>query len=171
MTNRLLILLMILFIGITSSCGMEQLQKDSSFIKELPELTNINCRFKQEKHLKNINKLIISGGDFSFDKNKGVVFKTKYPIKSVVYYNNYDYKELNDIMNAISTKNYSVIQKVFDIYFEKNNNKWVLKLLPKQKTQVCDIISFISISGDKNINKIVISMLNGNKTVLWFLTN
>jgi hypothetical protein len=43
--------------------------------KILPNLDDIDCKFKQEKVLKNINKPLISGGNFSFKKNEGIFVK------------------------------------------------------------------------------------------------
>lgn len=170
MKNKFVILLICLSFSVIVAAS-ESPQNISSFIDELPILNSINCRFKQEKYLKNVNRVIVSGGNFSFKKNAGVCFETTYPIKYTVSYNNRDYKQINDIISAISTKNYSALQKEFDFYFTKKNHCWNLKLVPNKKSQVYDIIESITIIGEKNINKITILLLNGNKTILWFLTN
>ena len=71
---------------------------------QIPEMQSIKCKFKQEKTMPNISKPLISSGDFEFVKNKGVYFNTTYPIKSSVDYTNKNYKQVNDIVNAISAK-------------------------------------------------------------------
>ena len=140
----------------------------STFIDELPKMSSITCEFKQEKHLKNISKPIISGGNFKFIKDKGVYFETLYPIKSTVSYTDKDYKQINNIIVAISNKKYSKLEKEFAFYFLKEKNTWTLGLKPKANTQTSNYINHITITGTNKIDKINISLMNGNSTVLWF---
>lgn len=136
--------------------------------KQLPELENIKCKFRQEKHLKNISKPLISSGNFEFIKNKGVYFYTLEPIISTTDYTNKNYKQINDIVNAISTKKYSKIEKEFNFYYEKKKNIWSLGIKPKKNSGAYDFISSITIEGTDYIQKIEIQQTNGNSTVLWF---
>ena len=136
--------------------------------KQIPELNSIKCKFKQEKHLQNIQKPLISGGDFEFKKNEGVYFYTTYPVKSTQNYTNKNYKQINDIINGISSKRYSKLEKEFDFYFEGNGKNWTLGLKPKKDSSAQNYISSIIISGGDYIKQITISQTNGNKTILWF---
>ena len=135
---------------------------------QIPELNSIKCKFKQEKHLQNIQKPLISGGEFEFKKNEGVYFYTTYPIKSTTNYTNKNYKQINDIVSGISAKKYTKLKKEFDFYYEKNGMKWTLGLTPKKESKAFNYISSIKIEGDDYIQKIDISQTNGNKTLLWF---
>lgn len=133
----------------------------------LPKLSSIKCAFKQEKYLNNIQKPIVSGGDFVFKKDEGVYFYTKYPIQSKVDYTNKNYKQINDIINAISSKKYSKIEKEFKFYYQKKSNSWTMGMKPQKASRTADYISYISISGEDYINKIEIVQTNGNKTIIW----
>ena len=136
--------------------------------KQLPKLESIKCNFKQEKYLKNVQKPLISGGEFEFIKNKGVYFKTTYPIHSQTNYTNKNYRQINDVINAIFTKKYSRLEKEFNFYFSKNSQNIELGMRPKQKSQCYDYILSITLNINDYIQKIEIRQTNGNKTVLWF---
>ena len=138
-----------------------------SVIDNLPELNNINCTFKQEKQLRNIEKPIISEGNFQYIKNEGIIFETLKPIKSTVSYTNKNYKQINDIVLAISKKKYSKLEKEFDVFFHKNNS-WELGLKPKKSSSAEEYLNSITIKGNDYINQIIISMKNGNITTIWF---
>lgn len=143
----------------------------SSFINELPNLNNnIDCKFKQEKHIANVARPIVSGGNFKFVKDKGVYFETTYPVKTNVSYTNKDYKQINDIILAISSRKYSKLEKEFNFFYKKDKENWILALKPKEDSQIIDYISSITICGEISINKISINLKNGNSTILWFIT-
>ena len=88
--------------------------------KEEP-LNNISCKFRQEKQTSNI--LLKSSGDFVFDKSKGVTFYTTYPIKSTTSYSTREYRQINNVITAISNKSYSRLEKDFKFYFQKENDQ------------------------------------------------
>lgn len=138
-----------------------------SIIPKLPELNDITCKFKQEKIIPDIDKALISSGDFKFIKNEGVYFYINYPVQSTVDYTNKNYKQINDVIKAIASKKYKKLEKEFDFYFENmNNNNWKLGLKPKEKT--AEFLSSIIIEGSDYIQKIKIEMINGNITTIWF---
>ena len=139
-----------------------------SFINKLPAFKTLKCKFKQEKYLKNIEKPIYSSGDFKFVQNVGVYFDTTYPIKNHFEYTNKDYRQINDIILAISNKKYSKIEKEFDFYFSEEKENWDLKLIPKKNTKTNNFLNLIEIKGKDQIDKITIDMTSGNKTVIWF---
>ncbi len=136
--------------------------------KQIPKIGSIKCKFRQEKFLQNISKPLISSGDFEFIENKGVYFHTLYPIESTVDYTNKNYKQINDIVNAIPAKKYSRLEKEFDFFYEENGNKWTLGMKPKKNSNAYNYISSITLDGSDYINKIRIQQTNGNKTILWF---
>lgn len=139
-----------------------------SISKYIPKMGSIKCKFKQEKYLKNIEKPLVSSGDFEFAEKNGVYFYTKYPVQSTVDYTNKNYKQINDIVNAVSTKKYSKLEKEFSFYYEGNSKKWSLGMKPKKDSNAYNYLSAITIEGSDYINKISIQQTNGNKTVLWF---
>ena len=135
---------------------------------KIPQMKSIQCKFKQEKHLKNIQKPLVSNGDFEFIENKGVYFHTKYPVESTVDYTNKNYKQINDIVKAISTKKYSKLEKEFDFYYQGKTDNWTFGMKPKINSGAFNYISNITLSGADYITKISISQTNGNKTIIWF---
>lgn len=168
--KKISILFFIIFL-FCSFCSAEVFdnKKDLSYItKQIPEFGSIKCKFKQEKHLKNVQRPLISGGDFEFKKNEGVYFYTTYPIQSTTNYTNKNYKQINEIINGISAKKYSKLEKEFDFYFDSIGENWTLGLKPKKESSAFDYITSIKIDGSDYIKRIVISQKNGNETVLWF---
>ncbi len=163
----LLICLLLLPINCHASVYDNKIEA-KDLVKELPELNNVECKFKQERILKNIDKPLLSSGNFKFDKKQGIFFETTYPIKSVTSYTNKDYEQINDIILAISNKKYSKLDNTFDFYYQKNGEIWTLGLKPKVKTGIDKYINSITIEGKENINKIVIAMKDGSKTTQWF---
>lgn len=134
-------------------------------VKELPELNSINCTFRQEKQISGM--IIKSSGDFKFEKGRGVTFYTTYPIKSTTSYTSKEYSRINDVINAISSKSYSRLEKDFKFYFE-NGSSWKLGLLTKQSSRLFNYLKSIEIEGNKNITKIVILNADSTKTSIWF---
>ena len=169
MKNKLFLTFLVLFFSLTARADVfDYPSKISSFIYEIPEVTNITCDFKQQKDIKDVKKPLVSGGTFTFDKEKGITFATLYPVKSTVSYNNKDYKQINDVIKAISDKKYSKIESEFDFYFQKEKDKWKLGLKPKTSSKSKELLSSIEIYGSAQIDKIIIRTQNGNKTTIWF---
>lgn len=139
-----------------------------SISKNVPKMGSIKCKFKQEKYLRNIEKPLVSSGDFEFAEKNGVYFYTKYPVQSTVDYTNKNYKQINDIVNAVSTKKYSKLEKEFNFYYQGNSEKWALGMKPKKNSNAYNYVSAITIDGSDYIHKISIQQINGNMTVLWF---
>ena len=135
-------------------------------VKELPELNSIKCKFRQEKQISNI--LLKSSGDFTFDKGKGVIFYTTFPVKSTTSYTSCEYRQINSVIAAISNKSYSRLQKDFKFYFHREAQRWELGLIPKSGTPAYDYLKSIEINGRENIDKIVILTCDKTKTTIWF---
>ena len=136
--------------------------------KQIPDLKSIKCTFREEKNLVNIEKPLVSGGDFEFIKGKGVYFHTKYPVESSVSYTASGYKRINDIINAIASKRYSKLEKEFNFYYEKNDIVWSIGLKPKKNSDAYNYINSVILYGTSYINRIIINQTNGNKTSIWF---
>ncbi len=137
-------------------------------VQKLPALESVKCKFKQEKTVQNLAKPLISGGDFEFVKDKGVYFHTTYPIEASVDYTGKNYKQINDIVNAISTKKYSRLEKEFNFYHTGTTDNWTLGMKPKEESAAANYISSITVKGSSYISGIEILQTNGNKTVIWF---
>lgn len=169
MTKYILVFVFIIFCSQSVFANVfNHPQKLSVIATNLPELNNISCKFRQEKTFNNSNVKIYSSGDFNFTKNKGITFHTTYPTDFTTTYNSSEYKQINDIINAISTKSYSKIEKIFQFYFENTNNIWHFGLIPKQNHQCSKYISSIEIQGMQYITKIVITTKNAGTTTIRF---
>ena len=170
MKNKILAIIL-LYLSFVLTCNATVYNNKISakeLSKILPTLNDIDCKFKQEKVLKNINKPLISGGNFSFKKQEGIFFDTTYPIKTTTSYTNKDCEQINDIIMAISNKKFTKLDSKFNFYYEKLENIWILGLRPKEKTNIDKYIDSITIKGLDNIQEIVILMKDGSKTTQWF---
>ncbi len=163
-----LIICFLFFILSCSASVYDHKTNAKVLMKELPVLNNIECTFKQEKILKNIEKPLISGGNFKFDKSRGVFFETTYPIRTITSYTNKDYEQINDIILAISNRQYSKLDNAFDLYYQKNTEDWTLGLVPKGTTILDKYVGSITIDGSDYIKKIVIDFRDGSRTTQWF---
>ena len=170
-TRVILAFIFLIFLSITLSSQATVYENKISateLSKILPTLDNINCKFKQEKVLKNIEKPLLSEGNFSFIKQQGIFFETTYPIKSTTSYTNKDCEQINDIIMAISNKKFSKLDNKFDLYYKEKNGLWTLGLKPKPNTGADKYIDSITIEGIELITKIIILMKDGSKTTQWF---
>lgn len=125
----------------------------------IPQFDNINSCFTQTKTVPNSPAVLKSGGCFTFDKNKGVVFHTEYPVKMTTSYDRNE--KVNRIINDVINKNYCSLEKNFNFYFSKSNI-WELGLIPKS-SHMKKYIKSLYISGKNNIN--VIEIRNVDSTV------
>ncbi len=136
----------------------------------IPVFENASCKFSQEKLMKTSNSSLKSNGNFTFLKNKGVIFETTYPIHSTSSYTSGQNRIVNSIVNSISNKNYSYIEKNFDIFYVQNNNSWIMGLKPKKEKQTAGEMNYIQIFGrtdNKNgiINKLIIDTKSIRTTI------
>ena len=159
---------LMMFTQIANADLFEKSVKIEDFVNLLPEMKTISCKFKQTKYLSNIAKPIISSGNFKFIEKEGVYFETLYPIKTTISYTNKDYKQINDIILAISQKKYSKINKDFNYYFNKNETSWKLGLKPKPESPANNYIVSILIEGKDNIEKMKLQFKNGSSTIICF---
>ncbi len=134
--------------------------------EKLPPLNNITCKFTQEKTFK--NKTVKSGGNFEFIKDKGVIFETLYPVKSTSTYTSEGNKQISGIITGIANKNYSYINKNFNLFYISSAANWTLALKPKEKSPAFGQLESITINGTKSINKMIIETTNGVTTEINF---
>lgn len=137
--------------------------------ENLPAFSDSSCKFTQEKSMRNNSTGEIklkSGGNFKFEKDKGVTFETLYPVKSVSSYTSAQNKQVSSIIKAIANKNYTYLERNFDIYFQKNNAKvWELALKPKKDNKASAQLKSITIKGQRVIEYMVIDTLNSKTSI------
>lgn len=158
------------FVIVLSANASEEVfnHKVSTDVIEIAPFRDVVCKFEQEKTIPTSNTTIKSGGDFKFVLKKGVIFETLYPVKYTTSYTSKENKYVNDIIVGISKKNFSQIEKTFEIHYMKQDEKWVLGLVPKTETPASLQLKNIIIWGEKDINRIFINTLNNGSTKLKF---
>lgn len=135
---------------------------------QMPEYKNVSCKFTQTKSIPNSNAYIKSGGNFKFDVKSGVIFDTLYPVKSTTAYTTEQSKRVSDIIVAISRKDYSYINKNFDVFYVKNPNSWQVALKPKKSSKISNVMNSIVIDGSTYINRLEINTLKSGSTKINF---
>ncbi len=171
-------ILCILFLLLVTGLGTMRANADSIFnhqitakeaAKNLPEFSDTSCKFTQEKSVKNSTTSTVtlkSGGNFKFEKEKGVTFSTTYPVKSVASYTTDQNKHISSIVKALANKNYTYLEKNFDIYYMSlQNNRWELALKPKKGSKPAAALKLINIKGQKVIDNMVIETQNSKTAI------
>ncbi len=168
--NRFYFLLLIIFCSINFCFASDDVFNHQSTSKDIsnhmPELGDAACKFTQEKYLE--SAVLKSGGNFRFIKDKGAIFETLYPIKSTVSYTSSKNKQINEIIKAVSNKNFAYLDKNFDLYFTKENDFWTVGLIPKKGSAPASQLHDIIIKGKSDIQFIRISTIKNGKTEISF---
>ncbi len=133
-----------------------------------PQYSQASCKFSQIKTIPNSDAYIKSGGNFKFDINNGVIFETLYPVKSTTAYTSEQSKRISDIIIAISKKNYSYINRNFEVYYLNSSGTWQIALKPKKDSKISNVMASIVIHGSKYIDKIEINTLKSGSTKINF---
>ena len=168
--RKFLILLLIIFCGISVCFASDNIfnhpSSSRAISSQMPKLKDVSCKFTQEKYINSV--VLKSGGNFQFVKSKGAIFETLYPIKSTVSYTSAQNKQMNDVILAISNKNYSYLDKNFSLYYKKENEAWVVGLKPKKGSVAASQLRDIIIKGKTDISNIKISTLKNGTTDIHF---
>ena len=135
---------------------------------KMPQYNNVSCKFSQTKSIPNSEAYIRSGGNFKFNINNGVVFETTYPVKSTIAYTTDQSRRISAIITAISKKDYSYINKNFDVYYLKKTNQWQLALKPKKDSKSHGVIDAIVIYGNYYIDTLEINTFKSGNTKINF---
>lgn len=133
---------------------------------QMPKLKDVSCKFTQEKYIG--SAVLKSGGNFQFVKNKGAIFETLYPIKSTVSYTSAQNKQMNDVIVAVSNRNYSYLDRNFSLFYKKENNNWTIGLKPKKGSVTASQLHDIVIKGSVDINNIKIDTTKNGITDIHF---
>ena len=163
--KKFLLILLVSFICVNSVMAFGSRKNAREIAEQIPELKNISCKFTQKKIQEDL--VLNSGGNFKFISDKGVVFETLYPIKMITTYNSPRNKHINDIILAVSKKDYTYLDKNFDLSFTKLDDKWQLVLNPK-KDVIKKHLNSVTIDGSKDIDRIFIDTVNSGQTEILF---
>lgn len=168
--RKIFIFLLIILCGMNICFASDDIFNHPSTSKnissQMPKLKDVSCKFTQEKYIG--STVLKSGGNFQFVKGKGAIFETLYPIKSTVSYTSSQNKQMNDVIVAISNKNYSYLDKNFSLFYKKENNNWTIGLKPKKGSVTASQLHDIIIKGNVDINNIKIDTIKNGTTDIHF---
>lgn len=140
-------------------------------VSVMPEFESKSCKFSQSKIMTSSSAALKSSGNFKFIKNQGVIFETTYPIHSESSYTASQNKKINNIVKSVVNKNYSYLEKNFDIYYMSTGaGKWMLALRPLQNSPAKEGMKSIQITGETKykqgiITKMLIETPNASTTI------
>lgn len=140
-------------------------------VSVMPEFESKSCKFSQSKIMTSSSAALKSSGNFKFIKNQGVIFETTYPIHSESSYTASQNKKINNIVKSVVNKNYSYLEKNFDIYYISTGaGKWMLALRPLQNSPAKEGMKSIQITGETKskqgiITKMLIETPNASTTI------
>lgn len=163
--KKILLVLLVMLCSLNMSFAFGSKKNAKDIAEQIPELENISCTFTQKKAIENMT--LNSGGNFKFVKDKGVIFETLYPIQMITTYNSPRTKYVNDIILAVSKKDYTYLDKNFKLDFARLDNKWHLVLNPK-KDNIKKHLNSVAIDGNTYINRIYIDTVNSGQTEILF---
>lgn len=168
--KQLFILFLIIIFNGSIAVAKDTIYQHPAQISEvrMPQYSQASCKFSQTKTIPNSDAYIKSGGNFKFDIKNGVIFETLYPVKSTTAYTSDQSKRISDIIIAISKKNYSYINKNFEVYNLNNSGNWQIALKPKKDSKIHNVMDSITIHGSKYIDKIEINTLKSGSTKINF---
>lgn len=163
---KIILLICLLMSPVMAASVFDSPSNAKYVMANIPQFRNISCSFSQSKTISGSSTVLKSGGDFSFYKTKGIVFYTKYPVKMTTTYSFGQNVKVNKIINEVINKNYTFLDKNFNLFFKKSN-MWELGLVPKN-IEMKKYINNIYISGDVNIRVIEIKNIDGSITKINF---
>ena len=168
--RKTFIFLLIILSGMSTCFASDDVFNHPSTSKaissQMPKLKDVSCKFTQEKYIG--SAVLKSGGNFQFVKNKGAIFETLYPIKSTVSYTSAQNKQMNDVIVAVSNRNYSYLDRNFLLFYKKENNNWTIGLKPKKGSITASQLHDIVIKGSVDINNIKIDTIKNGITDIHF---
>ncbi|MBO8430036.1 hypothetical protein IAC76_01480 [Spirochaetes bacterium] len=166
--KKLLILTIIILSG--AGCAFADIFSHPAKVEtiQIPQFQNVSCKFSQTRTIPQSNVEIESGGEFQYIKDKGVIFETKFPVQMTTNYTTDENKRMSSIIAAINNKDYSYLNKNFNMFYEKNAQIWTVALKPKADSKISPHISSIVIQGQTYINKLDINTVKNGSTKINF---
>ncbi|MEQ1484368.1 outer membrane lipoprotein carrier protein LolA [Methyloglobulus sp.] len=133
--------------------------------------------FQQEKHLKFLRKPLLSTGSFTYDQNKGVIWKTITPIPSLLLVNDEHLltaqgeqalpPAFGRVFKTLLGGELNTLSEGFEIVGREQKTTWQLQLTPKDEL-LKKVIKSIMLSGDFELRQLEINELNNNLTLIKF---
>lgn len=133
--------------------------------------------FHQEKHLMVLKKPLISTGTFTYDQNKGVIWKTLTPVASLLLVNESKLvtgqgeqavpAAFGKVFKAMLGADIVALTEGFSVTGTDHKTSWQLELTPKDD-MLKKVISTMVLSGDTELRKLEMREAGGNVTHITF---
>jgi Outer membrane lipoprotein carrier protein LolA-like len=171
------ILIRILFLFVLS---LSYINADDFLVRitgRLAQTPIVQGTFQQEKHLKFLRKPLLSSGSFTYDQNKGVIWKTISPIPSLLLVNDEHLltaqgeqalpPAFGRVFKALLGGELNHLAEGFEIIGKEKKTSWQLQLTPKDEL-LKKVIKSITLSGDSELRQLELNELNNNLTLIKF---
>jgi Outer membrane lipoprotein carrier protein LolA len=172
---NILIRIFFLFVLSLSHCNADDLL--ARITVRLTQTPIVQGTFQQEKHLKFLRKPLLSTGTFTYDQNKGVIWKTITPIPSLMIINDEHLltaqgeqalpPAFGRVFKGLLGGELNRLSEGFEIIGKEQKTSWQLQLTPKDEL-LKKVIKSITLSGDSELRQLDLNELNNNLTLIKF---
>ena len=168
------------------------LDETSTEFKEIEQALSssaMKALFTQTKSVPRFKRNLISSGTMLLQAGIGMAWLTEKPYESIMVVTkdsmkqrvaggkviaqnvegNTVYLAIAEAMENVFSGRFSLIHDVFTPYFTKEDDKWYIGLVPKND-DFSSFVSFITLSGNKYIEKVFMQEKGGN-TILYEFNN
>jgi outer membrane lipoprotein-sorting protein len=167
-------MLLLFFLFFSQSQADDSLSQITARLEKTPITQG---KFQQEKHLKFLHKPLLSTGSFTYDKSKGVIWKTLSPVPSLLLVNDTQLltaqgeqavpPAFGRVFKALLGGEISRLSEGFTIEGKEEKTGWQLQLTPKDEL-LKKAISTIQLTGDTELRELKIQETNGNISQIRF---
>ena len=133
--------------------------------------------FEQQKHLNVLHKPLISTGSFTYDRSKGVIWKTQAPVASILLVNETRLLTgqgeqavpgaFGKVFKAMLGGDLTVLAEGFELTGTAQKEAWQLELTPRDEL-FRKVIGKMVLSGDTELRDLEIRETGGNSTHISF---
>lgn len=166
---------------------LDEKSEEFSKIESLFSKSAMKARFHQTKFVPKFNRNLKSFGTMMLKPGKGMAWITEKPYESVMVVGkdklkqriaggkvssqnvegNTIYVAIAEAMENVFSGRFSLIHDVFETYFLKEDSSWYIGLVPKHD-DFSSFVSFITIAGKNNIDRVFMQEVGGNSILYEF---
>lgn len=168
---------------------LDETSTEFNVIEEALSSSAMKALFTQTKSVPRFKRNLVSSGTMLLQAGIGMAWLTEEPYESVMVVTkdsmkqqvaggkvisqnvegNTVYLAIAEAMENVFSGRFSLIRDVFTPYYTKQNDKWYIGLVPKND-DFASFVSFITLSGNKYIEKVFMQEKGGN-TILYEFNN
>ena len=168
---------------------LDETSKEFKDIEQALSSSAMKAQFTQTKTVPRFKRELKSSGTMLLQPGKGMAWLTAKPYESIMVVTkdsmkqqvaggevisqnvegNTIYLAIAEAMENVFSGRFSLIHDVFTPYFVMENEKWYIGLVPKND-DFASFVSFITLSGNKYIEKVFMQEKGGN-TILYEFNN